>query len=233
MSSNSETLSVLGSKLQGKISPTNVGYTKVEIRIGVDGAVASTFREAFVQAVEMKLSMSNKTLPVTREQLVNYLNYVVYARVCHVTSDHKCLWKRNDTYFVPAFLFVFSEQIGRVENADLGLLLMPVWEGDVPEMDIDTLNRVSMFLNEFEMQHNATMRRGLSKDSKGSWETMSFELVDGQMRNLTNLVPPEHSVIASFFAVNGLATVMGADAFRVNYGSTQFFENFAYEVVNG
>lgn len=233
MSVSSESANALGSKLKGRVSPTSVNYQEVTINIGIEGAVASTFREAFLQAVEMKLAMHNKALPVSRKELENYLNYIVYARVCHVVNDHKCLWKRNDTYFVPAFLSVFTDQIGRVENADLGLLLMPAWDGEIPEMSVETLNRVSMFLEVFELQHNATMKRGLSKDRKGSWETMSFELVEGQMRNITNQVPPEHSVIASFFAVNGLATVMGADAFRVNYGSTQFFQGLAYEVVDG
>lgn len=233
MSVRSEGLNALGSKLKGRVLPGSVDFKVVHIKVGVEGAVATNFREAFVEAVQMELAMSNKTLPVTEEELVSYLNYVVYARVSHVNGDHKCIWKRNDTYMVPAFLHVFLEQIGVVVNDQLGLQLRPEWEGEVPQMDVATLTRVSMFLTAFERQHNVTMRRGLSKSNEGSWETMSFELIEGHVRNTTSEVDPTHSVIASFFAVNGLATVLGVDSFRVTYGPVEQFYQFANEVVNG
>lgn len=233
MSVSSDSMSALGSKLKGRVLPSSVGFKVVKIKVGVEGAVASNFRTAFVEAVQMELAMANKSLPVTEEELVSYLNYVVYARVCHINHDHKCIWKRSDTYMVPSFLFVFLEQIGVVVNEALGLQLQPEWEGEVPEMDQATLSRVSMFLTAFEKQHNVTMRRGLSKSSEGSWETMSFELIEGHVRQTTSEVDPTYSVIASFFAVNGLATVLGADAFRVTYGPIEQFYQFANEVVNG
>lgn len=232
MSSNQFNVDSINDVVREKVFGRPDDFTEVEIEIGVEGYVAKTFVEAFLSVVKMKLSVSGRKLPFEEEVLVNYLNYIVYARVSHVVNDHKCLWKRNDTYFVPAFLAVFCEQIGFVTNPELGLKLIPKWVGDIPEITVRELNEVSMFLEMFEAQFNATMRKGLSKDSKGEWETMSFELIQNEMKSVKIGIPGHHAVIASYFAVSGLASVLGATSFRVGYGNTEQFGSLAYEVIN-
>lgn len=210
--------------------PRPTSYDVVPVVIRTDSEVMKEFTSAFVDAVKSKLLTEGGALPVSENDIKLYLEYAVFARVRICMGKPSSLWGRYDKYRIPSFLAVCLAQIGRVERADLGIQLNPVWGEEVdPAIDAQTLGKVNSLFAVLE-NRGFEMVMGLPKDTSGSLQMMSLQVTEGFVKGTNSDAHPSMAVIASFFAVSGLASVLGAQAFRVSYGPVKQMAEYAWQV---
>lgn len=191
-------------------------FDEVKVNISTNNGVLSRYTDDFVVAVEAVVALGGGKVPVSGEDLEKYLKYCVQARVLNLIGDKNVVWKRYSTYAIPSFLAVLVAQIGYSTNPDIGVQIVPTLQEEVVEVDEAFLSRVSSFLMSLESK-GFEMMKGLPRNRDGSWEMMSMEVIDGVVRATDNTRSAVYSICAAFLSTTGLASVLGADAFRIRY----------------
>lgn len=210
------------------IAPRPVSFDVCSVKIFTNSEVMKEFVSAFLDAIRGKLTVEGGSLSVTEDEVKAYLHFAVYARVRIVNGPACKEWGRHDKFRIPSFLAVCLAQIGKVERADIGVQLVPEWgEEAIPAITPQNLGRVNAFFGFLE-DHGFEMVIGLPKDTSGSLAMMSLHVVEGHIRSTTAEYHPSFAVMAGFFGVTGLANVLGAQAFRVSYGTTKQIGSLAY-----
>lgn len=218
------------------VKPVFIAFNQVDVKITAKSEVFKAFSLAYLNGIKDKLSLAGGGLPVEEDQVKAYLEYAVYAAVTLQDHDSRdrgaLLWKRHDTFYLPAFLGVFIAQIGVVNRPEIGIRLKPVWSGEPPKITRDGLVRVSGLLQVLE-NHGFEMMRGLPRVSEGSWQMMSMIVVEQHVLSTTPEHHPSYAVMAAFFGVTGLQETLGSSAYRVRYASEEQIKSFAVEVTHG
>jgi len=218
------------------ISASPVDFQTVPVKVSNDSAVAIAFQEAYLSKLETTLNFKGGVgLEFVQKNLTAYLNSLLASRVYQVTGGKsgKRVVHTQDKIAIPTFFAVLLSQVGPTESVGLGLSITPIMEVDGVELlSPEDMRKFSMILMGFEDMGFSFMV-GLPRDHQGSWEVMSMEVVEEAVRSYSNTTHPSYAIIASYFAVSGMAHVLGAQAFRVQYTrNAAQASQYAYDIAS-
>jgi hypothetical protein len=193
------------------VKPTPISFETVEVRIDATGF------EGYIREFVAYAMMSGvPEIPLTEEELREYIETLVYLRVAWVRGWRPPV-RPYDRFAVPAFVAVALAAVGEAEDARLGVRLVP--HTDCKPMDLNKFWQVSRKL--FALANRGfTMSEGLVRDHNGDWDTMCIHLI-GQDVVCHNMDPhPSKAVVAAALNLRWVNAVLNP---RVKYGHTEEF----------
>lgn len=213
----------LSKQIDGRISPKPVEAEVVEITVGIDSPVLVSYLTAFYDQLEAIVHHQGGTLSITFEELETYIRAMIYSRVEYVNNRKPiCHWR--DELRVPAFLSIVLENMGKVDVADKGLLLVPKFRGEVPDVSLSWMQSISRKLKLFE-NHGVHFAEGYSRDTHGEYNFMTLELMNNKVMATENVAPPVYALLAGTLAIQGLSSVLSSQSFRVEYADVSHLAN--------
>lgn len=223
----------LGPHVVSELGQLNVGpvqYDRVAVNFTLDKGVLEGYADALVDnLINADTSITGN---ITTTMMVKYLNTLLLLRIQTVTRDNKRFQYLDQTPMptVPAFFSVFLENVGLVRDSLLGVELYPSFGGDVsPEgghvLEPIGFSAFSRTLARFERAGFEFTTR-LPRDVKGSWELMSMQMIQGELRNHDG---KSHKVYALLSSMYDQVLTEGVLLPRVSYGPTSRFGGLVKE----
>jgi hypothetical protein len=203
------------SEAESMITQQPVSYDEVEVSFSTSSAVLQSYLDAQFSQYEATVSMSGGKLPFSKEVFIRYCATIVASRVNWAAGRKASVHPRSRTR-VPAFLSTCLSSIGVVEIPEKGLRLVPVFKDEIEELTESEINRLSNQLSLLESR-GFTFSEGFVADKVGSVQVMTMQVIENSVLSTSAEAHPIASVIAGTFAVQGLALILGEQAFRVQY----------------
>lgn len=180
----------------------NLGFTKATsvsmetIKVCVfAGNMLPDYAREFVEQCYFKAPLSAEKLALSETEVLDYINFLIQARVEFVRDHIHEYWKYK-TLHVPAYVQHVLEQIGRVVRYDVGLEIIPTFDETISLINIDQAlkisGRIAHFKDDIVMVQNAFPR---TKD--GNTEVMSTAVLAGFVAS-TIPVSPAASYLGAF-----------------------------------
>lgn len=213
------------------LKPVAVDYITGEVTFSMDEGIFADYINAEHSAIKAAVS-KDSDFPFDLETFKKYCNTLVVSRIAWVTGKSNLLIVRpEDGTTCPALLAQVMMNIGRVADDSLGIQLEPAFAEDEQKVKDGCLSKeemakISYYLRRIEKYVGA---QGYLKDKSGSWEFMTMQLVDNQIRAPRNAAHPAYSLLA---AVTGNKTLVSALSPRVKYGDMDVFKSLVWQLTS-
>lgn len=171
------------------------------------------------------------TLGVSFEEVRDYMDALLYMRVKYVRRDLPPDLRNWYEYpwVIPALTCLIFKQMGRAEDVDLGVVLIP--ETNLPQPDPVKMQKVSRAMRAAHSRYHLMVGEELPRDRSGAFEFMATTVLNNEVLAHSKETHPTTAFLASVAANHALQDIFSP---RVAYGSTAFFRKFLTEnVVDG
>lgn len=197
-------------------SKTTEQMVKIDVKVGFGSVMHDYVSELYYT---MSQHMSPTPVPFSEADLELYLKRLLQQRVLHCTKQRTKIGPR-DTYAVPAMFSVLLEMIGVCEDVSRGIMLIPVCDATIAEIDAEEefMYKVSNDLKFMSKQHGFVNGIGYPLPRHGDIDFMSFEIIEGQVRHMADTEHPAYAVAVAMLGLTGLATFFGKAIYRTSYG---------------
>lgn len=165
----------------------------------------------------------------TTDQMVKYLNTLLYLRILQVNRDSsRNRWlDRVPHPTVPAFFSIFLENVGIARDQMLGIELIPEFGGSTEDvLEPQEFQRFSYELARFDragFEYATTLPRGVD----GSWDLMSMQLIEGEIRNHDGKAHVAYALLGSLYTQTITEGVLLP---RVTYGRVDRFRGLVAQL---
>lgn len=190
-----------------------------EVSVEIDVKDLEDIVDAYVLEVDRKYTMTKIGNALDPELLKSYLSTLLVLRIDHVIRTRKFREYDVRRYSVPAFMAAYLLGIGRVEDHDFGLLLVPTYNQPVEVLTPDEMVKVSTLIRALRDAFRP-VDFPLTKD--GNLEFMSKFTLDKAVKSYR---PRDH--IVSAFMSSVISKVIRDSVIlelsTVNYGDAAIF----------
>lgn len=165
----------------------------------------------------------------TTDQMVKYLNTLLYLRILTVNHDHlRHSWLDQVPYpTVPAFFAVFLENVGVVRDQTLGIEIVPEFGGSAEDvLEPQEFKHFSYELARFG-KAGLEYATALPRSVEGSWDLMTMQLIQGEIRNQDGKAHVVYALLASLYTQTITEGVLLP---RVTYGRVDRFRGLVAEL---
>lgn len=213
------------------LKPVAVDYITGEVTFSMEEGIFADYISAEHCAIKAAVSHVSD-FPFELDTFMKYCNTLVVSRIAWVIGKPTLLIVRpEDNITCPALLAQVLMNIGRVSDDSIGIQLEPAFSADDQTVKDGCLTKaemekISYYLRRIEKYVGA---QGYLKDKSGSWEFMTMQLVDNQIRAPRNAAHPAYSLLA---AVTGNKTLVSALSPRVKYGDMDVFRGLVWQLTS-
>lgn len=213
------------------LKPVAVDYTTGEVTFSLSEGMFADYINAEHCAI-MAAVRSNDDFPFDLATFKKYCNTLLVSRIAWVLGKTNLLIVRpEDGTTCPALLSQVLMNIGLVSDDSIGIQLKPAFSDTDAKVKAGCLSEtkmqeISYYLRRIE---NYVGAQGYLKDKSGSWEFMTMQLVDNQIRAPRNAAHPAYSLLA---AVTGNKTLVSALSPRVKYGDMDTFKALVWQLTS-
>lgn len=213
----------------GELSRFNVGPVEFQ-RVSVEFSVNTEILRQYAEALVDNLQNSDTSIAsvIDTELMVKYLNTLLKLRIDTVnrSKDRYAYLDACPMPTVPAFFSVYLENVGQARDTTIGVDLFPIFKGSSDDvLDVASFQRVSNSLARFGRAGFEFTTR-LPRDVKGSWELMSMQALNDEIRNHDGKAHLVYALLASLVGQTITETVLLP---RVSYGQTGRFAGLVKE----
>lgn len=204
------------SEAESMVTPQPTSYDVVKVNFSTSSCVLQSYLDAQYTQYDSAVAMSGGKLPFSKETFTRYCATIVASRINWTVGIKANVHPRSKTR-VPAFLSTCLSSIGVVEIPEKGLRLVPHFvDEEVELLSESEVNQISSQLVLLESR-GFTFSEGFIIDKVGSMQVMTMQVVENKVLSADTSAHPIASVIAGTFAIQGLATLLGEQTFRVQY----------------
>ena len=213
------------------LKPVALDYTTGEVTFSMEEGIFKDYIYAEHSAI-MAAVNDESEFPFDLETFKKYCNTLVVSRIAWVLGKTNLLIVRpEDPITCPALLAQVMMNIGRVSDDSIGVQLEPGFSESDHEvvkgcLTKEEMQKISFYLRRIEKYVGA---QGYLKDKSGSWDFMTMQLVDSQIRAPRNAAHPAYSLLA---AITGNKTLVSALSPRVKYGDMELFKGLVWQLTS-
>lgn len=204
-----------------------VEFDRVQAEFLVTEGALRDYAEALVDNLNSTTLVKSRGF--TTDQMVKYLNTLLYLRILTVNRDQtRSRWLDKVPYpTVPAFFSVFLENVGIARDQTLGIEIIPKFGGSADDiLEPDEFQRMSYELARFDkagFEYASTLPRGIH----GSWDLMTMQLIQGEVRNQDGKAHVVYALLGSLYTQSITEGVLLP---RVTYGSVDRFRGLVAQL---
>lgn len=202
-------------------------FDRVQARFLIAEGALRDYAEALVDNLNATTLVRGEGL--TTDQMVKYLNTLLYLRILTVKRDHsRNRWLDQVPYpTVPAFFAVFLENVGVARDQTLGIEIVPEFGGSAEDvLEPQEFRRLSYELARFGkagFEYATALPRGV----EGSWDLMTMQLIQGEIRNQDGKAHVIYALLGSLYTQTITEGVLLP---RVTYGRVDRFRGLVAEL---
>lgn len=198
------------------IVATPAEFSEVSVEINLGAKVLTTYVEELYSNLAMAVRTKGGDLSFSEEDFRKYINTLIRERVRYVRGE-RILIGPTERVVVPSYLSCVLSNVGRARHLDYGIELTPkLTDGSFPLFDSKA--EILSFSNKLKMLKGIGFEyaEGYTRDRDGSFEFMTFSLMDGVVKNISKEPHPVYALLSSTLCVRGVETVLLP---RISYGS--------------
>ena len=183
--------------------------------------IAAPYVRGFISEMYRMNPLYAKTISLTEQELLNYINYLIAER-CEQVNGNYHVRNRNKMMWIPDFIQYVISMVGIVEIRDLGLRLIPEYEGEVISIaEAQTISdKISLTQDFMSVSRNA-----FPIDIEGDEEVMTTVLVSSSVRSMKVLSHPVNQLITAFLGMRLKQEALHGVLYRVQYDDLEYLTN--------
>lgn len=198
------------------IIATPAEYSEVDVMVNLNGKVLVTYVEELYSNLAMAVRLKGGELQFEEADLKKYVNTLIRERIRYVRGE-RIIVGPTERIVVPSYLSCVLSNMGKARHLDYGIELTPkLTDGDFPFFD--NKSELISFSNRLKMLRGIGFEyaEGYTRDRDGSFEFMTFSLIDGVIKNISKEPHPVYALLSSTLSVRGVETVLLP---RITYGT--------------
>lgn len=200
----------LGQELNGR-KPTAIAMETVDVSLSSENLVGD-YARGFIQECHAKHSLRAENVGLTEKEMKQYAEFLLDRRVKIANGDLKESGRLRN-FWIPAFLQLCLENVGRVVLYSRGLELVPSYDAKVISQDEAAVisRKIGAFSDVMVILQDAMPRR-----VEGNEDVMSTVLIAGYVRSMGD-VNPVHAYLSAFLGLKLVQENLYASLYRHQY----------------
>jgi hypothetical protein len=198
------------------IIATPAEFSEVNVNINLGAKVLTTYVEELYSNLAMAVRLKGGEIRFDEGTLKKYVNTLIRERVKYVRGERVIIGP-TERVVVPSYLSCVLSNVGKARHLDYGVELTPkLTDGEFEFMDDKT--EILTFSNGLKLLKGIGFEyaEGYTRDRDGSFEFMTFSLMDGVVKSISKDPHPVYALLSSTLSVRGIETVLLP---RISYGS--------------
>lgn len=202
-------------------------FDRVQAKFLVTEGALKDYAEALVDNLNATTLVKGDGF--TTDQMVKYLNTLLYLRILIVNRDpSRKRWLDRVPYpTIPAFFAVFLANVGIARDQTLGIEIIPEFGGSAEDvLEPQEFQDFSYELARFDkagLEYAKVFPRGID----GSWDLMTMQLIQGEIRNQDGKAHVIYALLGSLYTQSITEGVLLP---RVTYGRVDRFRSLVAEL---
>lgn len=211
------------------LAPGYREWVTIEVRFA-ESSLLREYAEAFFSALEFEGIIANSMNSPSPEHLELYFHTLLWMRIQKVNGNSRPRSGNQPyDYFLemPAFISAYLKQVGRASDNTLGIEFVPVIDEEFTPMDPKAMRYLSDMIRALGPK-GYEMTDQFPRDLHGSWDFMTFQLIDD---TIVSNQPDIHIGLAVAASLVRMEQTKSLFVPIISYGSVDAYRAMIHKLV--